>query len=104
MSPSDRLKTRLIAAAAYPTIAALCSTLKWRVDGASLYDDIIRSGRQPIIAFWHGRILPATWHFRGRGIVAMTSANFDGQWTARILEHLGNRTVAGSTVRTQVSP
>ena len=99
MSPSDRLKTRLIAAAAYPSIAALCSTLRWRVEGASLYDDVLRAGRQPIIAFWHGRILPAAWHFRGRGVVAMTSANFDGQWTARILEHLGNRTVAGSTSR-----
>jgi lysophospholipid acyltransferase (LPLAT)-like uncharacterized protein len=99
VSPSDRLKTRLIAAAAYPTIAALCATLRWRVEGASVYDDIIRSGRPPIIAFWHGRILPAAWHFRRRGIVAMTSANFDGQWTARILEHLGNRTVAGSSSR-----
>jgi lysophospholipid acyltransferase (LPLAT)-like uncharacterized protein len=29
----------------------------------------------------------------------MTSANFDGQWTARILEHFGNRTVAGSSSR-----
>jgi lysophospholipid acyltransferase (LPLAT)-like uncharacterized protein len=29
----------------------------------------------------------------------MTSANFDGQWTARLLEHFGNRTVAGSSSR-----
>lgn len=99
MSPSDRLKTRLIAAAAYPAIAGLCATLRWRIEGASLFDELVASGRPPIIAFWHGRILPATWHFRGRGIVAMTSANFDGQWTARVLEHFGNRTVAGSTSR-----
>jgi lysophospholipid acyltransferase (LPLAT)-like uncharacterized protein len=96
---SERLQTQLIGAAAYPAIAALCRTLTWKIEGAEHYDAIIASGRQPIIAFWHGRILPAAWYFRRRGIVAMTSANFDGQWTARILEHFGNRTVAGSTSR-----
>jgi len=46
---------------------------------------------------WHGRILPVIWHFRNRGVVVMASENFDGQWIARIIERLGNRTVAGST-------
>ena len=35
------------------------------------------------MAFWHGRILPATYYFRGRGIVVITSENFDGEWIAR---------------------
>jgi lysophospholipid acyltransferase (LPLAT)-like uncharacterized protein len=96
---SRRLQTRLIGAAVAPAISALCRTLTWKIEGAAHYDDIIRSGRQPIIAFWHGRILPATWFFRHRGIVALTSANFDGQWIARVIEHLGNRTVAGSSSR-----
>jgi lysophospholipid acyltransferase (LPLAT)-like uncharacterized protein len=99
LSPAQRLQTRLIAGTAYPLIAALCRTVRWEVEGAEHYDAIIRSGRQPIIAFWHGRILPAAWYFRRRGIVAMTSANFDGQWTARLLERFGNRTVAGSSSR-----
>ena len=34
------------------------------------------------MAFWHGRILPATLYFRDRGIVVITSANFDGEWIA----------------------
>jgi hypothetical protein len=99
LTPSRRLQTRLIGAAVAPAISGLCRTVAWQVDGAEHYDRIIRSGRQPIIAFWHGRILPATWFFRGRGIVALTSANFDGQWIARVIEHLGNRTVAGSSSR-----
>jgi len=33
-------------------------------------------GRPPILGFWHGRILPATVYFRGRGIVVITSRNF----------------------------
>jgi lysophospholipid acyltransferase (LPLAT)-like uncharacterized protein len=83
----------------YPAIAGLCRTVTWKVEGAHHYDEIVASGRAPIIAFWHGRILAATWFFRNRGVVALTSANFDGQWIARIIEHFGNRTVAGSTSR-----
>ena len=96
---SQRLQTQLIAAAVSPAISGLCRTITWKVEGAEHYDEIVRSGRQPIIAFWHGRILPAAWYFRNRGIVALTSANFDGQWIARVLEHFGNQTVAGSTSR-----
>jgi lysophospholipid acyltransferase (LPLAT)-like uncharacterized protein len=99
LTPFQRLQTRVIGALAYPAIAGLCRTVRWDVEGADQYDAILGAGRQPIIAFWHGRILPAAWFFRGRGVVAMTSANFDGQWTARILEHFGNRTVAGSSSR-----
>jgi len=99
LSRSQRVKTQLIAATAYPAIAGLCRSITWKIDGAHHYDDMLKSGRPPIIAFWHGRILPAAWFFRRRGVVALTSANFDGQWIARIIERFGNRTVAGSSSR-----
>lgn len=99
LTTTQRAKTRLIAATAYPAIAGLCRTVTWKIEGAHHLDEILTSGRAPIIAFWHGRILAATWFFRNRGVVALTSANFDGQWIARIIEHFGNRTVAGSTSR-----
>jgi hypothetical protein len=51
------------------------------------------------MAFWHGRILPATYYFRHRGIVVITSENFDGEWIARIIEHFGYGTARGSTSR-----
>jgi lysophospholipid acyltransferase (LPLAT)-like uncharacterized protein len=60
---------------------------------------VIASGRQPIMAFWHGRILPATLHFRDRGIVVITSENFDGEWIARIIERFGYGTARGSSSR-----
>jgi lysophospholipid acyltransferase (LPLAT)-like uncharacterized protein len=59
----------------------------------------VRSGRQPIMAFWHGRILPATYYFRRRGIVVITSENFDGEWIAGIIERFGYGTARGSTSR-----
>ena len=62
-------------------------------------DAILASGRQPVMGFWHGRILPATFYFRRRGIVVITSENFDGEWIARIIERFGYGTARGSTSR-----
>src|SRR5688500_13592768 len=88
-----------IAAVGYPVINALGHTLRWRVEGLQHYDAIVASGRQPVMAFWHGRILPATFYFRRRGIVVITSENFDGEWIARIIERFGYGTARGSTTR-----
>jgi hypothetical protein len=51
------------------------------------------------MAFWHGRILPATVYFKRRGIVVITSENFDGEWIAGIIERFGYGTARGSTSR-----
>jgi lysophospholipid acyltransferase (LPLAT)-like uncharacterized protein len=56
-------------------------------------------GQPPIMAFWHGRILSATYFFRRRGIVVITSENFDGEWIAGIIERFGYGTARGSTTR-----
>src|SRR5918992_6219794 len=94
-----RFQVAAIAALGYPLINALGHTLRWRVDGLQHYDAIVASGRQPVMGFWHGRILPATFYFRRRGIVVITSENFDGEWIARIIERLGFGTARGSSSR-----
>jgi lysophospholipid acyltransferase (LPLAT)-like uncharacterized protein len=98
-SRAKRLQARLISSAGYRLIAVLGSTLRWRLDGLEHFDGIVRSGHQPIMAFWHGRILPATYYFRRRGIVVITSENFDGEWIAGIIERFGYGTARGSTSR-----
>src|SRR6188472_2097051 len=98
-SPIKRAQARLIAAIGYRLMASLGSTLRWRTDGLEHFDRIVSSGRQPIMAFWHGRILPATYYFRRRGIVVITSENFDGEWIAGIIERFGFATARGSSSR-----
>ena len=98
-SAIKRLQAKLIASLGYRLAAALGATLKWRTEGLEHFDAIIRGGRQPIMAFWHGRILPATYYFRRRGIVVITSENFDGEWIAGIIERFGYGTARGSTSR-----
>lgn len=94
-----RVEVAAIAAVGYPLIALLGRTLRWRVEGLEHLDRVTASGRQPIYGFWHGRILSATYFFRRRGIVVMTSENFDGEWIARIISRFGYGTARGSTSR-----
>jgi lysophospholipid acyltransferase (LPLAT)-like uncharacterized protein len=99
LSRGQRLKAGVIANVAYPLLWGLGATLSWEVEGLSHLDGIVSSGRQPVMVFWHGRILSATLYFRHRGIVVMTSENFDGEWIARIIERFGYGTARGSTSR-----
>ena len=94
-----RLEAAAIAAVGYRLVAALAATFRWRTDGLEHLDAIARAGRSPIFAFWHGRILPATYFFRRRAIVVITSENFDGEWIAGIIERFGYGTARGSTSR-----
>jgi lysophospholipid acyltransferase (LPLAT)-like uncharacterized protein len=99
LSPTKRFQAKLIAAVGYRLVAILGSTLHWRTEGLEHLDRVVAGGRQPVMAFWHGRILPATYYFRRRGIVVITSENFDGEWIAGIIERFGYGTARGSTSR-----
>jgi lysophospholipid acyltransferase (LPLAT)-like uncharacterized protein len=94
-----RIEAAAIAAVGYPVIAVLGRTWRWRVHGREHFDGIFAAGRFPVMAFWHGRILPALYYFRHRGIVVITSDNFDGEWMARIIHRFGYTTARGSTSR-----
>ena len=98
-SRRKRLEIAAISTAGYWMIRLLGATLRWRLEGFEHFEAIAGAGRQPIMAFWHGRILPATYYFRRRGIVVITSENFDGEWIARIIERFGFGTARGSSSR-----
>jgi len=95
----QRAKAASIATVAHPVVGTLGATWTWRVDGEEYYDSLMKERRPPILALWHGRILPATLYWRERGIVAMTSQNFDGEWIARLMAGFGFRAARGSTSR-----
>jgi len=94
-----RIQAAAIAAVGAPLIAVLGRTYRWQVDGREHLEGLDRSGEPCIFAFWHGRILPGLVFFRRRGIVVITSENFDGEWIARILVRFGYGTARGSTSR-----
>jgi lysophospholipid acyltransferase (LPLAT)-like uncharacterized protein len=93
-----RVEAAAIAAFGYPTIGVLGRTWRWRVEGLEHFERLV-SSRRFVMAFWHGRILPALYYFRRRGIVVITSDNFDGEWMAGIIHRFGYATARGSTSR-----
>jgi lysophospholipid acyltransferase (LPLAT)-like uncharacterized protein len=99
LSRTQQFKAAAIAALGTPIVEALGGTYHWRESGAEHVAAVVRDGRQPILALWHGRILAATLYFRDRGIVAMTSENFDGEWVARLMRRFGYQAARGSTSR-----
>jgi lysophospholipid acyltransferase (LPLAT)-like uncharacterized protein len=99
LTPALLRKAAAISRLGAPIIRALGATWRWRVDGFSHYESIVAGGRQPVFAFWHGRILPATLFWKNRGIVVITSQNFDGEWIAGIIRRFGYGTARGSTSR-----
>jgi len=98
-SPRKRAEVAAIATLGYPVVRALTSTWTWKVSGAEHVGAITNAGHHPILALWHGRILAATPYFANRGIVAMASENFDGEWIARLLGKFGYGAARGSTSR-----
>ena len=99
LTPGQLRRAGAISALGAPVIRALAATWRWHVEGYAHYESIVASGRQPIMAFWHGRILPATVFFKNRGIVVITSQNFDGEWIAGIIRRFGYGTARGSSSR-----
>ena len=96
-SRRKRAEVAAIATAGYPLMRALGATWSWQVSGAGHLQTVDANGHQPILSFWHGRIFPATLYFQRRGIVVITSENYDGEWIARIITKFGYGTARGST-------
>ncbi|MGH9898605.1 MAG: lysophospholipid acyltransferase family protein, partial [Pyrinomonadaceae bacterium] len=83
----------------YLLIRIIGRTVRFTVEGWEHHDKIYEDGQVPIMAFWHNRILLATYYFRERGIVVMTSRSFDGEYIARFIQRFGYGAVRGSSTR-----
>jgi lysophospholipid acyltransferase (LPLAT)-like uncharacterized protein len=95
----DRLKFRIVAHLGYWAISLIGKTLRWRVEGWENFRSIGAAGKRVIYAFWHGRIFMATYFWRGRGIVVMTSRNRDGEYIAGVIRRFGYGAARGSSSR-----
>jgi lysophospholipid acyltransferase (LPLAT)-like uncharacterized protein len=98
-TPTQRFKAGIIGWAGYFAISLIGRTLRWQTEGDSHLEDIYKSGHRAIFTFWHGRIFPATYYFRKRGIVVMTSMNLDGEAIAQCIQRLGYGVARGSSSR-----
>ena len=94
-----RLKFRIIPLLGYLIIIGIGKTLRWRIEGWDRLESVYRAGKNPIMVFWHGRIFMASYYFRNRGIVVMTSRHRDGDYIAEVIRMLGYEAARGSSSR-----
>ncbi len=91
----QRLIIRFAGLALYWLIRAIGATLKIEVVGWENH-----ATDQPLIyCFWHNRIPVATWFWRHRGIVVMSSLSFDSEYIARFIQRFGYGAAKGSSTR-----
>jgi lysophospholipid acyltransferase (LPLAT)-like uncharacterized protein len=76
-------------------IKAIGSTLRFEVVGQENF----REGQPLIFCFWHNRIPVATYFWRGRGIVVMSSRSFDSEYIARFIQRFAYGAARGSSTR-----
>ena len=83
----------------YLAVLVIGCTLRWEIFGWGNWEAARRAGKGLIYTFWHREIFSATWFWRKRGIVVMTSQNFDGEYIARIIQKHGYGAARGSSSR-----
>jgi lysophospholipid acyltransferase (LPLAT)-like uncharacterized protein len=80
-------------------VSLIGRSLRWSVFGWENWESATKLGKGLIYTFWHREIIPATWFWRKRGIVVMTSQNFDGEIIARVIHKQGYGAARGSSSR-----
>ncbi|MGI9108070.1 MAG: lysophospholipid acyltransferase family protein [Pyrinomonadaceae bacterium] len=95
----QRFLIRAADLAFYVLINLIGRTTRFRVEGWEHWAAATRDGQQPIYTFWHNRVFLATYFWRRRGIVVMTSRSFDGEYIARFIQRFGYGASRGSSSR-----
>ncbi|HLW79759.1 MAG TPA: lysophospholipid acyltransferase family protein [Terriglobia bacterium] len=95
----QRAQILIMTWAGYLAVLTIGRSLRWEVHGWEHFESVTGPGKSLIYAFWHNEIFPATWFWRKRGIIVMTSQNFDGEYIGRIIRMHGYGAARGSSSR-----
>lgn len=92
-------RQRLIIRAAgwllYWLIRLIGTTMKFEISGG----EHVSASAPQVFCFWHNRIPTATYFWRRRGIVVMSSRSFDSEYIARFIQRFGYGAARGSSTR-----
>ncbi len=91
----QRVIIRVAGFALYWLIRVIGATMRFEVKGWENF-----SATEPMVyCFWHNRIPIATYFWRARGIVVMSSRSFDSEYIARFIQRFGYGAARGSSTR-----
>ena len=83
----------------YALIRLTGSTTRFTVEGWEHWEAASAARKLPIYTTWHNRVFLATYFWRRRRIVVMTSQSFDGEYIARFIQRFGYGAARGSSTR-----
>jgi lysophospholipid acyltransferase (LPLAT)-like uncharacterized protein len=92
---TQRVTIRAAGLLLYWLIRAVGATLRFEVKGWENFT----KGEPLVYCFWHNRIPTATYFWRHRGIVVMSSRSFDSEYIARFIQRFGYGAARGSSTR-----
>lgn len=95
----ERVLIRLADLVFFVLIKLIGRTVRFQVEGWENWEAAASAGKIPIYTFWHNRVFLATYFWRRRGIVVMTSRSFDGEYIARFIQRFGYGAARGSSTR-----
>ena len=91
----QRITIRAAGLVLYWLIRAIGATLKFELHGWEHHTE-----SEPLVySFWHNRIPIATYFWRQRGIIVMSSQSFDSEYIARFIQRFGYGAAKGSSTR-----
>ncbi|MBU1627692.1 lysophospholipid acyltransferase family protein [bacterium] len=74
-------------------------TIKWELINYEQMEEINKSEKPVIFAFWHGRLIMIPYLCRGKKPHVLISQHRDGELIARIIKYFGLNSIRGSTTR-----
>lgn len=95
----ERWLIRAADLAFFVLIKLIGRTIKFDIEGWENFEAAASNGKIPIYAFWHNRVFLATYFWRRKAIVVMTSRSFDGEYIARFIQRFGYGAARGSSTR-----
>ena len=85
-------------------VMLLMLSVRWRTPEAARLRELLASHDGFVLVFWHERILSMPWLWpRNHAMTALQSPHPDGRMLAHTVNHLGVRTVWGSSNRNALS-
>lgn len=75
------------------------ATMRIRRDHVESLQELSRSGRPFILAFWHGRLFLMPYSYPKKTVTILISEHRDGEYISRTMERFGFTTARGSSTR-----
>lgn len=97
--PKKRFLIRAADLGFFVLIRLIGLTVRFDIAGWENWEAASHDGGLPIYTVWHNRVFLATYFWRRRRIVIMTSQSFDGEYIARFIQRFGFGAARGSSTR-----